>query len=140
MFLRLITLFSLFKLSSSVIAFKYSSCGISSDIAQNIELSVTPELPQDKYTLYLNADVSKEVTGGTSKYTITYNFLPLSPTINDLCTEISNSNISCPLINHISSESQGEIPTGLSGTTIIKNEWFDLNNNRILCMNFNIKT
>jgi hypothetical protein len=90
--------------------------------------------------LYLNADLSNEVSKGTSKYTVTYNFIPLTPTINDLCTEIANSNITCPLSNHISSQSKGNIPDGLSGTTVIKNEWLDDNNKRILCMQFTIQT
>jgi hypothetical protein len=111
-----------------------------SDIAQNIQIAVDPPLPQDNYILYLNADFSKEITKGTSKYSITYNFIPLSPTINDLCTEIQNSNISCPLDNHISSQSNGTIPIGVSGTTIITNEWINEDNNRILCMKFNIKS
>ena len=124
----------------SVKDFKYSSCGISSDIAQNIVLDISPDLPEIDYTLYLNADFNKEVTSGTSKYSITYNFIPLSPTVNNLCEEISKSNITCPLSGHISSESKGTIPIDLRGTTVIKNEWFTDNQERILCMTFTIKT
>ena len=141
----MLTLFTLITLLTSVYStvtdFKYSSCGISTDIAQNLILDVTPELPQDNYILYMNADFSKEITSGTSKYSITYNFLPLQPSINNLCEEMLNSNITCPLNDHISSESKGSIPTGVSGTVVIKNEWFTdtTPQERILCMNFNIK-
>lgn len=140
--ITLFILFTLFTSSSSISSFKYNSCGKATDIAQNLILDVKPILPQADYTLYLNADFSKEVNKGTSKYTVTYNFIPLSPTVNDLCTEISNSNISCPLNNHISSESKGSIPSGLSGTTTIKNEWFTdtTPEERILCMLFTIKS
>ena len=138
----LLFLFSIFSLTNSlniVKSFTYKSCGIASDIAQNIKLYVDPVLPVVDYTLYLNADLSTEVSKGTSKYTVTYNFMPLSPTVNDLCTEIASSNITCPLSNHISSQSKGSIPNGLSGSSTIKNEWFDDNNKRILCMLFTIK-
>jgi hypothetical protein len=139
--LILFTLFTFFSSCSSISSFKYSSCGKTTDIAQNIVLDIDPILPQADYTLYLNADFSKEVTKGISKYTVTYNFIPLSPTINDLCTEISKSNITCPLNNHISSQSKGSIPSGLSGTYSIKNEWFTdtTPEERILCMLFTIK-
>ena len=137
--LKLISLLSLFSLSNAVTSFQYSSCGNSNDLASNVKLSILPELPETDYTLYLDADLSKEITSGTSKYSITYNFIPFSPSTEDLCTEISNSNITCPLNKYIASESKGTIPSDLSGTTIITNEWFDQDNMRILCMKFNIK-
>jgi len=138
--LILFTLITFFASSSSISSFKYSSCGSPSDIAQNIVLDVDPVLPVTDYKLYLNADFSKEVNKGTSKYSITYNFIPLSPTENDLCTELVNSNVTCPLNYHLSSESKGTIPTGLTGTTIIKNEWFTDTQERVLCMSFTIKS
>ena len=126
---------------SKVNSMTYRSCGISTDIAQNIVLGISPELPQTDYMFYLNADLSNQVDNGTSRYDITYNFIPLSPTTNDLCIEINNSNITCPLnVGHLSSESKGSVPTGLSGTTVIKNQWFDGSNARILCIQFTIKT
>ena len=134
---------SLFQLLTTVYAIKsftYKSCGTSTDIAQNIKLYIDPVLPVTDYILYLNADLSKEIISGTSKYTVTYNFIPLSPTVNDLCTEISSSNITCPLSNYIYSQSKGSIPNGLAGSTTIKNEWINGDNQRILCMFFDIKT
>ena len=125
--------------SASVTQFTMKSCGTSTDLAQNVILNVEPVLPQSDYTLFLDADLSQSVNQGTSKYSVTYNFIPLSPTTEDLCTEIAKSNITCPLNNTIASESKGTVPTGLSGTVVIKNEWFDVSNARILCMQFNIK-
>ena len=138
---KLIFLLSLPSIVSlnDVKSFQYKSCSNSNDIAQNVILSVEPELPQTDYTLFLNADLSQEIANGTSKYSITYNFIPLSPTENDLCTEINSSNITCPVSEHIYSESKGVIPKDVSGTVIIKNEWFNLLKVRILCMQFTIK-
>lgn len=125
---------------SAVTQFTVKNCGINTDLVQNLLLSVDPTIPQTDYTLYVSGDLSKDVTGGTSKYDITYNFIPFSPTIYDLCTEIKNSNITCPLnVGHIGLQSKGTVPTGVSGTVTIKNQWFDLDGVRILCMQFNIK-
>ena len=139
--LKKIILLSLFQfVSSAVTKFVISSCGDSTDLMQNIVLSVEPKLPQSDYTLYLNGDLSQTITKGTSKYDITYNFIPISPTTEDLCTEISASNISCPLLNgFISSESNGTIPVDLSGSLTIKNQWFNNDQTKILCMKFDIK-
>jgi hypothetical protein len=127
--------------STIVQSFTFRSCGTSTDIAQNIIMAVDPPLPVKDYLFDLGADFSKAVDGGTSKYSVTYNFIPLSPTTNDLCTEINNSNITCPLkVGTYGIQSKGSVPDGLSGTTVIKNEWFNLQNERILCLSFTIKT
>ena len=137
---RIINLLSFFAISfAAVTQFQYKSCGTATDLAKNIEMRVLPELPQKDYTLYLGADLSQQINQGTSKYSVTYNFIPLSPSTEDLCTEISKSNVTCPLLNHIDVGSKGSITDGLSGTVVIKNEWFDVSGVRILCMQFNIK-
>jgi len=139
--LKKIILLSLLQIVySTVTKFVISSCGDSTDLMQNIVLSVEPKLPQSDYTIYLNGDLSQTITKGTSKYDITYNFIPISPTTEDLCTEIESSNVSCPLLNgFLSSESKGTIPIDLSGSLIIKNQWFNNDQAKILCMKFDIK-
>lgn len=140
MFIKIILLSLLQFVYSTVTKFVVSSCGDSTDLMQNIVLSVEPKLPQTDYTLYLNGDLTQTITKGTSKYDITYNFIPISPTIEDLCTEIESSNISCPLLNgFISSESKGRIPIDVSGSLTIKNQWFNNDQTKILCMKFDIK-
>ena len=124
----------------AVTQFKVSSCGSATDLMQKLVLSVSPVLPQTDYTLYLDGILNANITGGTSDYTITYNFIPLTPSTNDLCTEINKSNITCPLsLGLFASESKGTITSGLSGSVTIKNQWFNENKERILCMLFNIK-
>jgi len=140
MFKKVIILSLLQFVSSIVTKFVVSSCGDSTDLMQNVVLSVEPKLPQTDYTLYLNGDLIQTITKGTSKYEITYNFIPISPTTEDLCSEINLSNISCPLLNgFISSESKGTIPVDLSGSLTIKNKWFNNDQIKILCMKFDIK-
>jgi hypothetical protein len=140
MFKKVIILSLLQFVSSIVTKFVVSSCGDSTDLMQNVVLSVEPKLPQTDYTLYLNGDLIQTITKGTSKYEITYNFIPISPTTEDLCSEINLSNISCHLLNcFISSESKGTIPVDLSGSLTIKNKWFNNDQIKILCMKFDIK-
>jgi len=139
MFQQILILLSLIFVKA-VTQFKVSSCGTTTDLMQNVVLSVSPVLPQTDYTLYLDGDLNTNVTSGTSEYAITYNFIPLSPTTNDLCTEINASNVTCPLsIGSFASESKGKITDGLSGSVTIKNQWFNENKERILCMLFSIK-
>jgi hypothetical protein len=124
---------------NAVSLFKVSSCSTETDLMKNVVLSVDPILPQSDYTLFLSGDLTQEVNDGTSEYSVTYNFIPLTPTFEVLCDEIAKSNITCPLkIGNVASQSKGTIPTGLSGNTNIKNQWFNIKKQRILCMQFKI--
>jgi hypothetical protein len=126
--------------TSSIISFSYKSCGVSTDLAQNLLMSVNPELPQTDYTFYLDYDLSKDVNSGTSQYAVNFNGIPLAPTNEILCDEVSKSNITCPIkAGHIESQSKGSVPTGVSGKAVIKNQWFNENSERILCIEYTIK-
>lgn len=125
--------------SYAITKFTYKSCGDTKDIAQNVMISIDPSLPQTDYTLYLSGDFSKEVKGGLSKYNAIYNGLPVSQSSNDLCEELKNSNTSCPISSGFySSQSKGTVPSGLTGKVVLTNEWFNQDNERILCMSFAI--
>ena len=139
--LRLISFLTIVSVAfSKVSSFTLKSCGDLTDIAQNVQLDIDPKLPQTDYTLYIDADFSKEVTKGTSTYDITLNYIPFQPTVNDLCTEVANSNITCPLVQGpLAMQSKGSIPNGVSGIIVIKNEWKNDVDERILCMQFTIK-
>jgi len=118
--------------------FTYSSCGTSTDLAQNLVLSVVPELPQTDFKLFLEADLLKSVTSGTSTYAVTLNGYPYRSTA-DLCDELQNSTTHCPLtMGYLKSESTGAIPSGVVGRVVIKNEWFDSDHLRILCMKYDM--
>lgn len=118
--------------------FTYSSCGTSTDLAQYVVLRVEPELPQTDYKLFLEADLLTSVTDGTSTYTVTLNGYPYRTT-EDLCLELQNSTTFCPLpMGHLKSESMGTIPSGVTGRVVVKNEWFNSDNQRILCMKYDM--
>jgi hypothetical protein len=125
---------------TNVISFSYKSCGTSSDLAQNLQMSVDPQLPQTDYIFYLDYDLSKDITNGVSQYDINLNGIPLQPSTEVLCDEIVKSNITCPIkMGHIESESKGSVPAGISGKAVIKNQWFNENKERILCIEFTMK-
>lgn len=137
--MKLLFFLTSFLTSYAITKFTYKSCGSSTDIAQNIILDIDPVLPQTEYTVYLSGEFSKEITDGISKYNVVYNGLPISPTNNNLCDELKNSNTSCPINSGFyASQSKGSVPSGLTGKVIITNEWFTPSNERILCMSFSI--
>ena len=125
---------------TTVTSFSYKSCGTSTDLAQNLQMSVDPQLPQTDYTFYLDYDLSKDITCGVSQYDINLNGIPFQPSKEVLCDEIAKSNITCPIkAGHIESQSKGSVPNGISGKAVIKNQWFNENSERILCIEFTMK-
>jgi hypothetical protein len=69
------------------------------------------------------------VTDGTARYELTYNFIPLSPTIQPLC-----SNIPCPLgPGNYKNTTWSTWPTGLSGTIISRMKWLDPSGTMLIC-------
>lgn len=68
-------------------------------------------------------------TGGTATYTVTYNFIPLTPTVEDLC-----KNIACPILPGQYNQTTTSIfPAGLSGTMTTKIRYQDTNGAELLC-------
>jgi hypothetical protein len=77
--------------------------------------------------------------GHTAKYAITYNFIPLSPTVDSLCADQATDK--CPLATgHHHSESYSVFPTGLSGTLVSKITWTHEDGRQILCLQWTVKT
>jgi len=74
------------------------------------------------------------VTAGTSKYSYTYNFIPMSPTTADLCTQTT-----CPIAPGAYNQSSSSTFPNLSGTLVIKIEWFDAGGKQLLCAQINTK-
>lgn len=97
------------------------------DLSQNPPSSVATS---QNVSLLLTYTVPSIVTGGTVIKSLTYNYIPFSPTEEDLCR-----NAECPLEP---GEQDGstwyEWPSGLSGSVESKVEWYDTNNNYLLCI------
>jgi hypothetical protein len=74
--------------------------------------------------------VPTEIQGGTAKYSLTYNFIPITPTTENLCDTLA-----CPiLVGPLTATSSFPIDPSLSGKVIIKIEWKDFTNVDLLCI------
>jgi len=75
------------------------------------------------------------ITAGSVTTSTTYNFLPLTPTVTDLCESIE-----CPLNpgQHDGSTTY-PFPVGVSGTLSIKIIWSNIDSLQLLCLKSTIK-
>ena len=73
-------------------------------------------------------------TGGTASYAATYNFIPFSPTVEDLC-----KNVKCPILPGSYNMSTSSIFPDLTGTLVAKIEWKDTTGAQLLCAQIKTK-
>jgi hypothetical protein len=103
----------------------------------SMSLSPDPPVKGQNSTLALSMTVPYDIQSGTAKYSVTYNFIPLAPTVEDLCTILPHH---CPIkagtLNTISSV---PFDDSLKGTIIFKIEWKDTSNNELMCVSVNVK-
>ena len=96
-------------------------------------LSQSPDTvvkPGDNTTLTLKYKVPEEVTGGTTTTSLSLNGLPLTPSIEDLCTKVS-----CPILpGEHDGSSWTTFPSGVSGKIVSKVVWTDTNGKELLCI------
>ena len=76
------------------------------------------------------------IADGTSEYSATYNFLPLTTTVGPLCADVP-----CPLKSgQYTNESDTMWPSGISGTLSTQMKWFDVDRDLLLCLGVTWKT
>lgn len=90
-----------------------------------------PPVPGQDATLWIYYTIPESTTidSGTCKYSFSLNGIPFTPTVEDLCTQVT-----CPLVTgtyNLSSTSQW--PTGVSGKIVTKIEWYDSQKTLLLC-------
>ena len=99
-------------------------------------LSLTPEQvsPGENVTLGLLYTNPALVSDGTVRTSVTYNFIPLTPTVEPLCKSVA-----CPLEpgQHDGGVSYA-FPTGLTGTVVTKIVWTVMNI-EVLCIQLTLK-
>ena len=71
---------------------------------------------------------STTISAGTTTYSISYNFIPLSPSVEDLCTQTT-----CPIVSGKYNQSTSSPFPDVVGSITIKTEWYDTNENLLLC-------
>jgi len=117
-----------------LVHFSYESCGDQFDLAQNVEFDVEIQLPKPYYKLFLEADLLRSVTSGTSVYTVIQNGYNYTE-VEDLC----NDHSFCPLtMGFMRASSMETVPHNVAGRVEIRNEWFDSDSLRILCINYSM--
>lgn len=115
-----------------------TDCSKSTSLFKITSMSFGPDPPVrgQNSTLNLSMNVPAAVTGGTVTYSATYNFIPLTPSTEDLCTVAPAG---CPItagtLNTVSS-----IPFdgSLTGSLTVKIEWKNLAGQQLMCVS--IKT
>ena len=125
------------------VAATYRNCGSSSDLAKNLVISIVPDSPVagQEVTTTFDYDLEQVITGGTASYGFTFNGIPFSPTVNDLCTEQAGGCCPdpCPLgVGHHTDKSISTFPA-VSGKIITTIKWTDQTTQPILCVEWTVK-
>ena len=112
-------------------------CGVGSQF-QLTELAFTPDSPHAGEMTYMNVkfyNPGPDVSAGTVTTSITYNFIPIAPTVEDLCV-----NTVCPLVNGPNDRSSsGPWPSGIKGKISTKIVWAYPNSSQLLCIQLDVK-
>jgi hypothetical protein len=91
-----------------------------------------PPIKGQNSTLFLSMNVPSAVTGGTATYTVTYNYIPLTPTTDNLCTVVPAG---CPIMpGTLDTVSSIPFDGSLSGLLNLKIEWKDLAAKQLMCV------
>ena len=109
-------------------------CGAGKSLFSIQALSLQPAqpVPGENVSLHLDYSVPAGVTinGGEARYAVTYNFIPLTPTVEPLC-----KNIPCPLSSGSYSNTTYMLwPSGLSGNLVTKITWLVVTLKQLLCI------
>lgn len=129
-FLPLLALIGLTPVTASV-----ADCSKGKSLFQLMSMSFSPDptVPGQNSTLLLSMKIPEEIYNGTATYTSTYNFLPLKPTVDDLCTTVQ-----CPITEGtLDTLSTFPVDKGLSGRLTINIVWADLTGRQLLCVSIN---
>jgi hypothetical protein len=126
--------FLLALLSSTALA-SIINCNTNSVFTVNaLEFYPDPAIRNENSTITFDFTVPAEVTQGTAKYSFSFNGIPFTPTVNDLCLDTT-----CPVVvGHHSQSTSSPFPD-VSGKVITKIEWFDELENSLLCAQITTK-
>ena len=112
-------------------------CGKNSQF-QLTGLDLVPSAPKAGEAVFMTVQFNNpgsEVNDGSVTTSVTYNFLPLTPTVEPLCI-----NTQCPLINGFNDRSTNSTwPTGVSGTIVSTIVWTDAGGSELLCIKLSVK-
>lgn len=124
----LVTLLKFFGVLSAI-----RDCGDGKGRAAVIGFDSQPTTPKagDNVTLWVAYDLAPPaITAGTATYEFSFNGIPLTPTIEDLCTQTK-----CPKDTGFNNESSwNTFPSGISGKLVSSIKWHDQNDDLVWCV------
>jgi hypothetical protein len=127
MFLRLLTLSTFIAGAASTIT--DCSKGKSLFTIQGLGFWPDPAIRNDNSTISFAYTVPEPgFPGGTATYAAKYNFIPITPTVEDLCKSVA-----CPILPGPYNMSTSSNFPDLNGQLTIKLEWKDTNGIQLLC-------
>jgi hypothetical protein len=113
-------------------------CGKNSQF-QLTSLDFVPAAPKAGESIFMTVQFNNpgtEVSDGSVTTSVTYNFLPLTPTVEPLCV-----NTQCPLVNGFNDRSTNSTwPSGVSGTIVSTITWNDNSGSELLCIKLTVKS
>lgn len=107
--------------------------------------SITMDPPSpisgDYVTFFIDYTLDKTVTGGLATYTASYNGFPLTPTTEDLCTDMKITTTPCPIsAGLVKFQGVSQIGDGTThGTIATTTTWKDQDGEEILCWGFSVR-
>lgn len=110
------------------------SCSSSGALFKITELHLDPAAPSpgQEVALTLSYEVPEGilVTDGTSSFEATFNFIPLTPTLQPLCEDVA-----CPITSGAKTNTTRSIwPSGVTGSFTTKMHWNLLTGDELLCV------
>jgi hypothetical protein len=130
-FLPLLALIGLSNITPVIASVADCSKGKSLFQLTSMSFSPDPTVPGQNSTLLLSMKIPEEINNGTVTYTSTYNFIPLTPSTDDLC----GTTVNCPIgEGYLDTLSSFPIDKGLSGSLTLKVVWADLTGRQLLCV------
>jgi hypothetical protein len=130
-------LFLLFAYAFADVDASITNCGTASKFTIQSLTQTPPDTISagENLTLGLLYTSYEPVLSGSVTTSVTYNFIPLSPSVAPLCQSVV-----CPLNpgQHDGSVSN-VFPSGISGTVVTKIVWTDDNGSELLCIRSTIK-
>jgi hypothetical protein len=118
-------------------------CSKESSLGKITSLTMDPPAPVSGswVTIHIDYNLAKTVTGGKATYTASFNGFPLTPTTDDLCADLLNTNTPCPVsAGAVSFLGLSQIGDGtVHGTVTTTTTWTDQDGSEILCWGFNVR-
>jgi len=103
----------------------------------SMSLLPDPPVKGQNSTLLLSMNVPTEVQGGTATYSVTYNFIKITPEVKNLCDEVPGG---CPIYpGQLNTVSSFPLQTTLSGTIKVLIQWKDIADVDLLCVAITMK-